>query len=300
MSLLPSKPDAEPPDDAGPRVIGVNSEDADDVLAALSSGTARELLNELHEEPAAPSMLADTVDTSVQNVKYHLDKLENAGAIEVVDTAYSEKGREMDVYAAADQPLVIYAGDEEKGSTLRTALSRLLGAVGILAVASFVVQAVFEDGVPWADDDSVVVDDPDAVDDTDEPAVDDAEEPPEEPEDAPPEEPDDALDEEPPADDEPGIAEEPEPPEDEEEDLDAEATGDDVEIETADGADLTAADNETFADNATTPEESPVPGPDAFESATEAAGALPPGVLFFAGGVFVLALAGGWFYLQRR
>ena len=147
MSLLPSKPDASPPDDAGPRVIGVDSDDADDVLSALSSDTARELLSELHDDPAPPSELAESVDTSVQNVKYHLDKLESAGAIEVVDTAYSEKGREMDVYAPSDQPLVIFAGNDDKGSTLRTALSRLLGAVGILGVASLAVQSVFGDGV---------------------------------------------------------------------------------------------------------------------------------------------------------
>jgi DNA-binding transcriptional ArsR family regulator len=141
MSLLPSEPDTEPPK-SSPRVIGVDSEDAEDVLAALSSGTARELLSALHEQPAPPSRLADQVDTSLQNAQYHLEKLETAGAVEVVDTAYSEKGREMDVYAPADQPLVIFAGDEGE-STLRSALSRLLGSVGVLAVASLAVQAVF-------------------------------------------------------------------------------------------------------------------------------------------------------------
>jgi DNA-binding transcriptional ArsR family regulator len=144
MSLLPSEPDTEPPD-AGPRVIGVDSEDAEDVLAALSSGTARELLSVLHEEPAPPSRLADEVDTSLQNAQYHLEKLETAGAVEVVDTAYSEKGREMDVYAPADQPLVIFAGDDGE-STLRSALSRLLGSVGVLAVASLAVQALVGEG----------------------------------------------------------------------------------------------------------------------------------------------------------
>ena len=144
MSLLPSEPDTEPPD-AGPRVIGVDSEDAEDVLAALSSGTARELLSVLHEEPAPPSRLADEVDTSLQNAQYHLEKLETAGAVEVVDTAYSAKGREMDVYAPADQPLVIFAGDEGE-STLRSALSRLLGSVGVLAVASLAVQALVGEG----------------------------------------------------------------------------------------------------------------------------------------------------------
>ncbi len=146
MSLLPSKPDAEPAEDAGPRVIGVDDADADDVLAALSSGTARRLLAALHEDPAPPSELAERVDTSLQNVQYHLGKLENAGAIEVVETAYSAKGREMDVYAPSDQPLVIFAGDEERGSTLRTALQRLVGAVGLLALGSLLVQALFDDG----------------------------------------------------------------------------------------------------------------------------------------------------------
>jgi DNA-binding transcriptional ArsR family regulator len=143
MSLLPSRPEASPSEDAEPRVIGVDSDDADEVLSALSSGTARKLLAAVHDDPAPPSELSDRVDTSLQNAQYHLEKLESAGAVEVVDTAYSAKGREMDVYAAADQPLVIFAGDQDDGSMLRTALSRLLGALGALAVASLGVQALF-------------------------------------------------------------------------------------------------------------------------------------------------------------
>ncbi len=142
MSLLPSKPDTTAADDAEPRVVGVESDDADDLLSALSSGTARRLLGELHEDPAPPAELAERVDTSLQNAQYHLENLEEAGAVEVVDTAYSQKGREMDVYAPADQPLVIFAGDQEKSTSIRTALSRLLGAVGLLAVVSLVVQAL--------------------------------------------------------------------------------------------------------------------------------------------------------------
>ncbi|MFC7133160.1 MULTISPECIES: ArsR/SmtB family transcription factor [Salinibaculum] len=143
MSLLPSKPEASPPDDAEPRVVGVDSEDAEEVLSALSSETARKLLAEIHEDPAAPSELADRVDTSLQNAQYHLEKLESAGAVAVVDTAYSAKGREMDVYAPADQPLVIFAGDDDDSSLLRSALSRVLGAVGVLGLASLAIQQLY-------------------------------------------------------------------------------------------------------------------------------------------------------------
>jgi DNA-binding transcriptional ArsR family regulator len=142
MSLLPSGFDPSAGEDAEPRVVGVESDEADEILAALSSTTARRLLSELHDRPGPPADLADRVDTSIQNAQYHLGKLEDAGAIAVVDTAYSEKGREMDVYAPADQPLVIFAGDEEEGA-LRTALSRLLRAVGVVGLASVLVQSLF-------------------------------------------------------------------------------------------------------------------------------------------------------------
>jgi len=141
MSLLPRSPDIVP--DAGPRVVGVDSEVADDLMSALSSETARRLLTELHEDPAPPAELADRADTTLQNAQYHLENLEDAGAIEVVGTAYSEKGREMDVYAPADRPLVIFAGREESASGLRAALSRLLSGFAALALGSLVVQELF-------------------------------------------------------------------------------------------------------------------------------------------------------------
>ena len=147
MSLLPSEPDTSAAEEADPRVIGVDSDDADDVLSALSSDTARELLSELHRDPAPPAEVADRVDTSLQNAQYHIEKLQEAGAIEVIDTVYSEKGREMNVYAPADRPLVIFAGDEDQTTGIRAALSRLLGSLGILAVASLAVQALFGQGV---------------------------------------------------------------------------------------------------------------------------------------------------------
>ena len=148
MSLLPSKPDTSAVDDGEPRVIGVDSDEADDVISALSSETARKLLAELHQDPAPPSELSERVDTSLQNAQYHLQKLESAGAVSVVDTAYSAKGREMDVYAPADQPLVIFAGDEDRTTGLKAALSRLLGGVGVLALGSLAVQQLYGQADP--------------------------------------------------------------------------------------------------------------------------------------------------------
>jgi len=273
MSLLPSRPDASPSDDAGPRVIGVDSADADEVIAALSSQTARKLLDELHDEPAPPSELADRVDTSVQNVQYHLEKLENAGAVEVVETGYSEKGREMDIYAPSDQLLVIFAGDERRGATLKTALSRLLGSLGILALASLAIQAVFGDGALF----------PDAGDDATEEPADDA-----------PADTDERMDEEEPeagdggdggADMDATTADEPTP----------EPTAEPTPEPTAEPTPEPTA--EPTPEPTAEPELTPTPTVEEAQTAVDAAAALPPGVLFFAGGVFTLAVVAVALYL---
>lgn len=154
--LLPSRPDTSAADDAEPRVIGLESEDADDLLSVMSSDTARELLGSLHEEPATPSELSTRVDTSLQNAQYHLGNLEDAGVVEVVDTVYSEKGREMKVYAPADKPLVVVAGNEDETAGLRSALASLIGGVGGLAVLGGLINVFLGQGFLGTADDGQV------------------------------------------------------------------------------------------------------------------------------------------------
>ena len=147
--LLPSLPDATP-EDREPRVVGVDDEDADDLIAALGSETAREILTCLHDEPATKSELAAEVDTSLQNVQYHLSKLDGADLVDVVDTTYSEKGREMDVYAAADEPLVLFAGGAEESAGIKSALMRLLGGYALIGLAAAAAQRVLSVADPTA------------------------------------------------------------------------------------------------------------------------------------------------------
>jgi DNA-binding transcriptional ArsR family regulator len=127
----------------GSRVLGIREEAADEVFEALSSRTAREILAALYEDPDTASSLADRVDTSLQNATYHLENLSDADLVEVADTWYSEQGREMKVYAPASESLVVFAADESSKPSLKQRLLRVLGAVGVLGVASVVVQRLF-------------------------------------------------------------------------------------------------------------------------------------------------------------
>ena len=144
--LLPSSSDVDVPE-GEPRVIGVDEEDAEALVDALSSGTARSILSSVHEEPATASQLAEGTDTSLQNAQYHIEKLEAADLLEVVDTRYSAKGREMKVYGATNAPVVLFAGSDEQGEDVRSALTSLIGGVGVVGLGAVVVQEVFGRGL---------------------------------------------------------------------------------------------------------------------------------------------------------
>lgn len=139
MDLLPLRSTVDRPP-AEPRLVSVDDDAADEVFAALSSRTARTILATLYDEPATASDLADAADTSLQNARYHLDKLVDAGLVEVVDTWYSERGTEMKVYAPANESVVVFAGGGDTRRRLREALGRLVGGLALLALASVVVE----------------------------------------------------------------------------------------------------------------------------------------------------------------
>jgi DNA-binding transcriptional ArsR family regulator len=127
-------------DGGEPRVLDIADDAADDVFSALSADTARDLLTEVYEEPRPASELADAVGTSLQNARYHLDKLSAAGLVEVADTWYSERGTEMKVYAPSNGPGAVGAGGETDERSVRDALSGLLASLVVLAGASALVQ----------------------------------------------------------------------------------------------------------------------------------------------------------------
>ncbi|MEF8829635.1 MAG: winged helix-turn-helix domain-containing protein, partial [Haloarcula sp.] len=143
MSLLPSRgPDTSTSQDGELQVLGVD-EDVSDVLDALSSETARAILNAVYDEPGTPSELADRLEMSIQKVSYHLEKLEDEELITVAGVQYSEKGQEMKVYEPPDDPLVLFVGTRERKQSLRSLVRRVLPVVGILTAASVMLQLLF-------------------------------------------------------------------------------------------------------------------------------------------------------------
>lgn len=128
--------------DGSPAVLAIDDATADDIFSVLSSDTARAILTTVYERPRTASAIADEVDTSLQNVNYHVTNLRESGLVEVAETWYSDQGKEMNVYAPANEALVLFAGDGIERSSLLDAVKRLLGFVGVFAAGSLLVDRV--------------------------------------------------------------------------------------------------------------------------------------------------------------
>ena len=127
--------------DTSARICWLDDDDAEDVICALSSDTARSILSAIHERDRTASELAEAADTSVQNVRHHLDNLSQAGLAEVTDTRYSVKGREMDVYGPPEEQTVVAVGRESESTSLFDSLRDLLGGLAALGGVSLLIQA---------------------------------------------------------------------------------------------------------------------------------------------------------------
>lgn len=107
MHALSKRPESTPTSNADTRVVRFDDADFGDLLAAIHSETAREILLSVRSQPLTASEIAARVDTSVQNASYHLTKLVDTGLVRVCDNVYSEKGCEMKCYRAVDTALLL-------------------------------------------------------------------------------------------------------------------------------------------------------------------------------------------------
>lgn len=140
-SYIPTISSTEASPNPEPRVLSLDGADVEAVFETLSSATRRSILEYVYEEPATPSELSKATGTSLQNVHYHLEKLESVDLVESIGTRYSEKGREMKVYAPTTDPLILVDSEETRSSVVDS-LDSIVGAVSILAIASILLQWV--------------------------------------------------------------------------------------------------------------------------------------------------------------
>lgn len=147
-------------------VLEHGSPEAQKIAKAMSSPTSADLFNALTGNPQSATALSVTTGLPLTTVKYHLENMLDAGLVEISRTRWSEKGREMKIYAIKDR-VVVFAprktvnatGIVEKYGTLAgviaiacsliLAVPRALSeAVGLTGAKTFGVMMVSADAVP--------------------------------------------------------------------------------------------------------------------------------------------------------
>ncbi|MFB6206947.1 MAG: ArsR/SmtB family transcription factor [Haloglomus sp.] len=143
MGLLPRRAEpAEQPDTA--KVLDVSGEEASATFDALGSETARRIMATVYDRPRTPTEIREEVGTSLQNVHYHLEKLEDADLVKPAGVGYSEKGNEMTVYAPASEAVVLFAGEERERSRIERLVGRVLGLYFVLALATIAFYYLYD------------------------------------------------------------------------------------------------------------------------------------------------------------
>ncbi|MDV0444235.1 hypothetical protein McpCs1_16350 [Methanocorpusculaceae archaeon Cs1] len=112
-------------------VVEQGSSEAQKIAKAMSSPTSADLFNALSDCPMSATALAERSSLPLTTVKYHLENMLSAGLIEVTDTRWSAKGREMKIYAVKDQVVIIAP---KKKVDVRGIVERYGVAAGALAI----------------------------------------------------------------------------------------------------------------------------------------------------------------------
>ena len=164
-------------------VWDLSSDETGKVFNALSSDTARNLLQLLYDEPQTASDIAKELEMSLQNVGYHLEKLREAELIEVAETEYSRTGKEMKIYAPTTNAVVLLS-TPSTGQRIKTALHQVFSWIIFLGIVAALYRAVIVErliSVPGVDvgmggddsddapEDDVLADD--SIDDAEDPQI---------------------------------------------------------------------------------------------------------------------------------
>lgn len=119
-------------------VLEPGDERAQKIGKAIGSPMANEILHILAGGPKTASDLTESLNIPMGTLKYHIENLLEAGLIEISETRYSVKGREVKVYALRDQLLIV----APKVTSIRSILLKYASLFVIIIVASMAMLAI--------------------------------------------------------------------------------------------------------------------------------------------------------------
>jgi DNA-binding transcriptional ArsR family regulator len=127
-------------------VLQPGDERAKKVAKAMASQTANDMIQAFGKRPMTSTEVARSLQIPITTASYHIENLLDAGLLQVADTRWSKKGREVKIYGLTNQVLII----APPVSDLRAVLQKYTALFGIFFILSLALFSVLPALLPDA------------------------------------------------------------------------------------------------------------------------------------------------------
>lgn len=114
-------------------------EESKKITQVISNDTARKIIELLADAPLSASDIAERLQTPLTTIVYNLENLESVGLIRVDKIKYSEKGREVRIYAPV-RKLIVIVPEKTDRKSITDILRKYVGVVLAAVFASSIIE----------------------------------------------------------------------------------------------------------------------------------------------------------------
>lgn len=114
-------------------------EESRKITQVISNDTARQIIELLADAPLSASDISERLKAPLTTIAYNLDNLERVGLIRIEKIRYSEKGREVKIYAPV-RKLIVVVPEKTDQKSVADLLRRYLGIILASVLASGLIE----------------------------------------------------------------------------------------------------------------------------------------------------------------
>ncbi len=118
-------------------------EESKKITQVITNDTARQMIDLLADAPLSASDIAERLKVPLTTVAYNLENLEDVGLVKIERIKYSEKGREVKIYAPVRKLIVVVPEKTDRksvGDVIRKYLGVILAAVLASSLIEFLTR----------------------------------------------------------------------------------------------------------------------------------------------------------------
>lgn len=114
-------------------------EESKKITQVISNDTARQVIELLADAPLSASDIAERLHSPISTIVYNLENLEGVGLIRVEKIKYSEKGREVKIYAPV-RKLIVVVPEKTDRKSVTDLLRKYMGVILAAVLASSLIE----------------------------------------------------------------------------------------------------------------------------------------------------------------